>query len=419
MRLAHISWNLAGLALPLLVAALVIPSLIARLGDERFGLLALAWGLIGYAGALDLGIGRALTQLVAKLAASGRDSDIGSALATATRITFLSGVIGGAIIVLLALMGQVQWLSVKQTSSAELVWATALMGVALPAQAMSASYRGINEAYRNFKGISILRIALGAISFGGPYLVSLFTVNLPALVATIVVSRLVALFVFRALALGCLRAHGVSIGRYSATLARSLFTFGGWVTVSSIVSPFLVQGDRFVIGAVLSAAAVTVYVLPYEIVVQSLIIVGAISTVAFPVLSGMVAQQDAPYQSYFNRWLIRVALLMMFVCGALAFLLPEILRAWLADQLDPLSIMVGQVLCLGVWMNAIASLFFALVQAKGRADLTAKAHLIELPLFIAALIWVLPSYGVVGAAWVWVGRTALDLLLLVMMSRKI
>lgn len=419
MRLAHISWNLAGLSLPLLVAALVIPSLIARLGDERFGLLALAWGLIGYAGALDLGIGRALTQLVAKLAGSGHDSDIGSALATATRITFFSGVIGGGMIVLLALMGQIQWLSAKQTPSAELVWATALMGVALPAQAMSASYRGINEAYRNFKGISILRIALGVISFGGPYLVSLFTVNLAALVATIVVSRLVALFVFRALAQNCLRAHGVSMGRYSATLARSLFTFGGWVTVSSIVSPFLVQGDRFVIGAVLSAAAVTVYVLPYEIVVQSLIIVGAISTVAFPVLSGMVAQQNAPYRSYFSRWLIRVALLMMFVCGALAFLLPEILHAWLADQLDPLSIMVGQVLCLGVWMNAMASLFFALVQAKGRADLTAKAHLIELPLFIAALIWVLPNYGVVGAAWVWVSRTALDLLLLVMMSRKI
>jgi O-antigen/teichoic acid export membrane protein len=45
MRLSHIAWNLGGLILPLGVAALTVPPLIDRLGHERFGLLALAWGL--------------------------------------------------------------------------------------------------------------------------------------------------------------------------------------------------------------------------------------------------------------------------------------------------------------------------------------------------------------------------------------
>jgi O-antigen/teichoic acid export membrane protein len=416
MKLAHIGWNLSGLSLPLVVAALVVPSLIERLGAERFGLLALAWGLIGYAGALDLGIGRALTQQVAKLKGQGSDGQIGSALATAVRITFISGSVGGMLIAILGWFEPTQWLNTNDTSVTELQWATVLMGVALPAQAMSASYRGVNEAYRNFKGISILRMVLGMITFGGPYIVSLYTLNLTALVATLVVSRLVALFIFRYLADGCLNRYGVSKGQYCSARARQLFAFGGWVTVSSIVSPFLVQGDRFVIGAVLSAAAVTVYVLPYEIVVQSLIIVGAISSVAFPVLSEMVVNQNGAYRAYFKTWLKRVMILMALVCGALALLLPYILRAWIPDSLDPTSIVVGQVLCLGVWMNAVASMFFALIQAKGRADLTAKAHLLELPLFIGALLWLLPDHGVVAAAWVWVGRATLDLILLASMT---
>ena len=50
MRFAHIGWNLAGLSLPLVVAAATVPRLISILGQERFGLLALAWGLVGYGG---------------------------------------------------------------------------------------------------------------------------------------------------------------------------------------------------------------------------------------------------------------------------------------------------------------------------------------------------------------------------------
>lgn len=44
MQFKNIIWNLIGLGLPLIIAALTIPSLIGIIGTERFGLLALAWG---------------------------------------------------------------------------------------------------------------------------------------------------------------------------------------------------------------------------------------------------------------------------------------------------------------------------------------------------------------------------------------
>lgn len=416
MRLSHIGWNLGGLSLPLLVAAVTVPQLIDRLGNERFGLLALAWGLIGYAGALDLGIGRALTQMVAKLRGEGDVSAVPGLLITAGRITLVSGAVGGSLIALFALIGDTTWVTTRETGDNEIRLAMLLMAVALPAQAMSATYRGLNEAFQNFRGINLLRIGLGAITFGGPYLVSLVTQNLAALIATLVVSRIAALTIYRHLANSCLASAGVGgvgvgVG-YSKAIARDLFSFGGWVTVSSVVSPFLVQADRFVIGAVISAAAVTVYVLPYEVVVQSLILVGAISSVAFPALSAMMVKESSIWRPYFFRWLARVALLMSVVCGLLAFTLPYILQIWIQDNLDPTSIVVGQILCLGVFSNALGTMFYALIHAKGRSDLTAKAHLVELPLFIAALLIFVPEHGVTAAAWTWVGRTTLDLLIL-------
>ena len=105
MKLSHVAWNLGGLDFPLGIAVLTVPHSIENLGQERFGLLALAWGLIGYAGSLDLGLGRALTQMVARLRGEENLLSIPDVLATAGQITLVTGLIGGALIGVAVLTG--------------------------------------------------------------------------------------------------------------------------------------------------------------------------------------------------------------------------------------------------------------------------------------------------------------------------
>ena len=421
MRLSHVAWNLGGLAFPLGVAVLTVPHLIEKLGQERFGLLALAWGLIGYAGSLDLGLGRALTQMVARLRGEGNLSAIPDVLATAGRITLVTGLIGGVLIGVAAFTGGPGLIHTESTSPNEIEYAMLLLAIALPAQAMSATYRGLNEAFLNFKGISFLRAGLGVVNFAGPYAVSLFTTKLPWLVTTLVVSRLAALFMFRHLAKQCLRKEPKTNGPavYSSSIARSLLKFGGWVTVSSIVTPMMMQADRFVIASAISAAAVSVYVLPYEVVAQSSILVGAVSSVMFPGLSTLIQEKPDQWQPYFRKWLLRVAGLMAVVCTALALLLPVFLPMWIKTNLKPESILVGQVLCLGIFSHGLGSLFYALLHAKGRAEVTAKLHLIELPVFLLILFFLINQFGVIGAAWASVARMIFDSVALVYSSSNL
>src|SRR5882762_6152548 len=58
-------FNLTGQSIPLVAALFAIPLLIRGLGTDRFGVVTLAWILIGYFSVFDLGFGRALTQVVA------------------------------------------------------------------------------------------------------------------------------------------------------------------------------------------------------------------------------------------------------------------------------------------------------------------------------------------------------------------
>src|SRR5690554_6234978 len=101
--------NALGQAVPLGVAVLAVPFVVNGLGAERFGILALAWIVLGYFGLFDLGLGRAATKYVAE--ALGRDDVdavpvlVGSALV----VQGAFGLLGGLVLTLVApvLVGRV------------------------------------------------------------------------------------------------------------------------------------------------------------------------------------------------------------------------------------------------------------------------------------------------------------------------
>lgn len=416
MRISHISWNLVGLALPLLIAAITVPYLLGTLGAQRFGLLALAWGLIGYAGALDLGIGRATTQRIAALRDGDDENEVPNVLATATRLTLVTGGAAMLLIAFAAWVGIGKWAHADEVPFSEMQRAIFLLGLALPMQAVSATYRGVSEAYLNFRNINILRIALGAANFGLPYVISLFSIRIDILIVSLVVSRALALWFYRKFALQCISSLKTR-GSYSRSVAGQLFQFGGWYTLSGILSPLMVQADRFLIAVLIGASAVTVYVIPYEITVQALILSSAVSTVAFPAISRLLVIDRGAAIKLFRTWLYRIVIIMVLAMSIVAIILPDVLTLWLHKSAEPASVTVGRILCLGVVANSIGAMFFALLHAEGKTKTTAMMHLIEFPLFVAMLVPLIKVYGVVGAAIAWAIRVTIDAMMLVFASR--
>src|SRR3954470_5469540 len=68
--------NLAGLGTPLVVAFFAIPVLTRWLGTDRFGVLSLVWVVLGYFSLFDLGLSRALTQIISERVSSLRTDDL-------------------------------------------------------------------------------------------------------------------------------------------------------------------------------------------------------------------------------------------------------------------------------------------------------------------------------------------------------
>lgn len=122
---------------------------------------------------------------------------------------------------------------------------------------------------------------LGAFTFLDPVLVLSFSHSLVPVVAALIAARLFSWFAYVVL---CLRVEpelrrSVSI---NWQMFKPLISFGGWVTVSNIISPLMVYLDRFLIGAVLTMTAESYYATPYEVVTRLLIIPGTLMGVMFP-----------------------------------------------------------------------------------------------------------------------------------------
>jgi O-antigen/teichoic acid export membrane protein len=424
MRAKDVVWNLIGLSTPAIVAAFTVPRVIDLLSIERFGLLTLAWGLVAFSGLFDLGIGRATTHAVARARGQGQLSSIMATTITAKRLSLGCGLAGGCVLASLVACDVHTLLNYSEQLHSEVTSSAYVLALVVPVQTLSATLRGINEAFEQFRGVSVARVIVGASTFLSPYLSALLTDSLTAAVVALVVSRLIGLGMYALLERECVRSlNAQATGVHSTAalvdrgIAASLIKFGGWITVSSVIYPTMMQADRFLIGSAVSTTAVAGYTIPYELIMQSLIVVGAITTVMFPRLSVLDGESAGSANALFSRLLIYSVCGMALVAGALALTLGHILDAWLSHTAPPTSVGIGQVLCLGLVPYTIGSLWTSLIHARGRADITAKIHLLQAPIYLWALYWSIDKFGAYGAAWAWTVRVCIDAAALVVWSQ--
>ncbi len=414
----NVVWNLLGTGSPLLVAFVSIPILIHRLGADRFGVIALAWTLVGYAGLFDLGLGRALTKLVSEKLGNGREREIPELFWTSQAMMIALGV-GGAVIFALGSHRLVYGiLKIPAVLQNDVLWSFYALAASIPMVTGTAGLRGFLEAQQAFGLINLIRVPMGIFTFAAPLLVLPFSNHILPIILVLVAGRVVA---WMAHLLLCFR---VTPGLPSELAVRPrymrpLLILGGWMTVSNIVGPMMLYMDRFVIGALVSTAAVTYYATPYEVVTKLLIVSAAVSSVMFPAFSlSSIQDRHRLGNLYRSTTSYLLAILVPLTALLIATARPG-LSLWLGADFAMHSYRVAQLLLVGTLALAVGALPFSLLQGLGRPDIPAKLNLAEFPFYAAALYWCIQTYGVTGAAAAWMVRASADALLLIVLAHRI
>ncbi len=396
--------NLTGHAAPLIAALFLVPALVTRLGADRFGFLSLAWILVGYFSLFDLGLGRALSRLMAKRNNVGSAARLPVLSRSALALTLLLGAAAGALLFASAGLVCTRLLNLPATLQGEAVVALRILALCLPLVTLTAALRGLLEGGQRFGWVNAMRIPLGVLTFAAPLAATMISPNLVALAVSLALVRVVALLAHWVV---CARLYPglAAIGVPTSGAVREMLGFGAWLSVSNIVGPILVYLDRFVIGGLLAVSAVAYYTAPYEVITRLWLVPAALTGVLFPAF----AASDRVQLLGRYRTGIKAVLAAIFpiVLGGALFA-SQWLEAWLGAEYAHQGARAAQLLCVGVLLNCIAYLPFTLLQARGRADLVAKTHLAELPAYLVLLSVTVPAYGIGGAALAWALRCAVD-----------
>jgi O-antigen/teichoic acid export membrane protein len=400
-------FNLAGAAVPAGLALLCIPRIAGALGPERFGILALAWAAFGYTAVLHLGMGRAVARDTAAGAPDGAGlrATVWTALLMALAPALAAGV--GLFALAPVLSGA---LRLAPPMEAEATLAFRLLACAVPFAVTTPVLSSVLEARRRFGLVNAVMVPGSLATYLGPVAVLALVPTSAPLVPVVGVLAVARMAVWAGFFVLCL--HEVPELRARPTfhgqVARPLLGYGGWMSVTALVSPLLVYADRFVIGAAVSAAAVAYYATAQEVVVRGGMVSAAVVGVLFPAFAGARPGDAARVAWLLESGVDAVLLLVLPLALLLAAGAEPLLRAWMGAAYAREGAHVLAWLSVGLVVNGLAKMPSTLLQALGRPDLTARLHLAELPVFLGVLGAFVWAWGIEGAAAAWVARVTGD-----------
>ena len=242
--------NFFGLVVPLAVGFVTIPMVVRALGNDRFGILALVWVVFGYFGLFDLGLGRTTTRYIADALGRNESGKLAGTLWTTVYLQTGIGLLAAILSYLAAPLIVRRVLNIPEGFVGETILTIRLVGLSLPVMFISSSFRGVLEAAQRFDLVNAVKVPVNILFYVLPLAGVALGFGLPGIVVLLVASRAAALVVWGALSLRvmpALRTRPVLHGK----LVRPLFSFSGWLGLSSILYAVTSSMDRLVISRAL------------------------------------------------------------------------------------------------------------------------------------------------------------------------
>jgi O-antigen/teichoic acid export membrane protein len=404
-------YNLLGLVVPLAVSLVTIPIYLNLIGEARYGVLAIAWLLLGYFGLFDLGLGRATARRIATLCDSTAE-ERAQTFWTALILNVGIGVVGGLLIWPIATYFFGNIFKIEAALHPEVQAAVPWLMLAVPMATLSGVLSGALQGRERFFDLNIISV-FGTVLFQLlPLAAAMFWgADLGVLLPAALFARLLTLLML----LERCKRH-IFFG-HTATFvmaqAGQLLRFGGWVTVTSFVGPMMVILDRFIIGAIVGAKAVTYYTVPFQLGERSTIISNALTSALFPRFAAATIHEEQ--RLAYEGLRVLVVVMTPLVAAGILFMEP-FLSWWIAPAFAQQYARIGQILLLGFWANSFAIIPYAQLQARGRPDLVAKCHLAEVLPYFGLLYLGLSTLGLAGVAVAFSIRVLVDFALLAGLS---
>jgi len=387
---------LAG-ALPILVVIFTTPYVVNTLGAEHYGLLTLITAIIGYFAIIDLNFTAGSLKYVSEFHSAGQTDKRDQTLTAGFFIYLAIGALGCMLVFVFA-----EWLATQVFSVSPNDHALAVSSLRLAAfgfllgqvqvylNSIPQSLRRYDQSalYETIFGIAapiinVLVLWLG----GGLYEIIWVRIVLSAL-NIVVLIRLVR--------------HLLPDSRFTRPtrdVLGKLASFSGYAYLSRLASLAYTQGDKLIIGALVSMSALTYYAVPFLLANRVYGLSYRMSSVLLPAASSLAAiHQHARMEElylYSARYVFFINCVLSLLLVAIA---QEILLYWIGPEMAAAGTLILVLIALGNLLDSLTNAPSLVNDALGRPKITGLFAISRAILGLSLVYVLVQAMGVIGAA---------------------
>jgi O-antigen/teichoic acid export membrane protein len=400
-----------------------VPLYIKYLGMEAYGLIGIFAILQAWLVLLDMGMKPALGREMARFTAGAHDAQ---SIRDLLRSIELIGIAVAGVIALGIWTASgwlaTHWVTAKHLPVEVVAHAFAVMGlvtalrfiqdiyvsssVGLQRQVQQNMVAGISSTVRGLGAVALL-------AWVSPTIGAFFLWQ--GLVSVITVA-LFAGIVYRAL------PPAPRPARFSGPALMNIWRFATGIVAITFLALLLTQVDKILLSRLLTLEAFGYYALAGLVAGALYMMVGPISTAFYPRFTELATNGD---EAALRRVYHQSAQMVTVLTGSAALMLmvfgERALRLWtgnpaMAQKVAPLM----AVLALGTLFNTLMWIPYQMQLAHGWTSLTIKVNTVAVSLLVPAILLVVPAYGAIGAAWLWVLLNAGSMMIVIpLMHRRL
>jgi O-antigen/teichoic acid export membrane protein len=395
--------NWTGYAVHVIVAFFLTPYILRSLGDVRYGVWALATGLTGYYGLLDLGISAGIGQYLTRAIAVKDSEQLNKTVSTGVAALAACGIVISIISLFVAGNASVLF-HVPTELRNEVTLVVAVTGLSVAVQFVFFTYSAVFTAVQRFDLANVIGIGTRVLSAAGTVFSLKMGYGLVGLSVALAAANMIDYFIRWRLAKKLLPSMRISIRLASRENLSQLVTYGMWNLAAAGGVRLISYTDTLVIGAFMPLSAVAPFAVAASLRSYFEDVFARAGQVFFPVAT----QLDAERRTDALRSLYLVSSKLMFLasvtCGALALCWsPQFFQLWVGRHQAkpagyPSMALLFSLLLLASMIGVGQRIGYQVFHGTRRLSLLAKLTALEGVANLALSVILVLRYGLIGVA---------------------
>jgi len=388
-----------------LMAIAFLPLYIRYLGIESYGLIGLFTTLQAWILLFDVGLSPTLNREMARFSAHLHTPQSIRDLLRSMEIIYAAM----AILLSLLVIGCAHWiasdwLKAQTLSVEEMSHALALMGLIISFQWMGTLYRSALLGLQHQVWLSLLTAGMATLRAVG------------TLVVLALISPTVSVFFAFQCCISVLETGALTwflhrqlprppkAPKFSIVALKSVWRFAAGLTAVTILATLLTQVDKLLLSKLLPLDQFGYFSLAVTVAGALSVMISPVHNVAFPRLTELIAAgNEEGFAREYHRFAQFLSITVLPAALILSVFSKEIILLWTQDVATTDSVApIVSVWIAGTALNGLMHIPYAAQLAHGWIKLTITMNIAAVLLMVPAVLFWVPKFGGIAAAWIWV-----------------